>query len=271
MAKYNGKKIKYGDTIYWEDELNDDFEPTKLKRNPVPENYEYVTKSKVKRFFTKILYFGICGIIIPLIVKCFGVKIKYLDKEGFKEYRKHGGFIYSNHTSFLDMIDIQTIFLVKKTRIVGYTDALDMPIAKHIVKPLGFMPLPDTIASSRAFMDALRKFTDNRESIIIYPEAHVWPYYTKIRPFVSTSFKYPVKLGKPALPITACYRKSKISKHAKITLYVGKPVYPKPDLSLKENTEYLHSECYKQMVDTASKYSTYEFIKYKKKEKNGEQ
>ena len=270
MAKCNGKKLKYGDTIYWEDELNDDFETTSLKRIPVPANYKYYHQNIFYRFFNRILYFGVCGIIIPIAVKFFGVKVKYLDKEAFKEYRKHGGFIYSNHTSFLDMIDIQTLFLTKKTHIIGYTDALDMPVVKHIVKHLGYMPLPDTIKSSRAFMEALKIYTDKKQSIIIYPEAHVWPFYTKIRPYVQTSFKYPAKLLKPALPITACYRKSKISKHAKITLYVGKPVYPNPDLSLKENTEYLHNECYKQMVDCASKYSTYEFINYKQKEKTGE-
>ena len=103
---------------------------------------------------------------------------------------------------------------------------------------------------------------------MIYPEAHIWPYYTKIRPFVSASFKYPAKLKAPIIPITNCVRKSKLSKKPKITMYIGKPVYPQDNLSVNENKDYLRDECYKVMCETAAKYSTYEYIKYVKGEQN---
>ena len=39
-------------------------------------------------------------------------------------------------------------------------------------------------------------------------------------------------------------------------------------VSVNENKEYLRDECYNTMVETAEKYSTYEYIKYIKKESN---
>lgn len=263
MIKRN-KKYHYGDEIIYHDELNDDFETTNLKRVNIPENYKYIKTNKFFRFFSFIIYYGIATPILWLFSKACGVKVK--GKENLKFIRKGECFLYSNHTSFLDVFDITVLVSTfKKVNILGYSDSLSRPFLKHITTILGYLPIPDSPKTFREFQNSINYYVNEKKNnILIYPEAHIRPYYTKIRPFLSASFKYPAKMNKPAVPITACYRKSKISKKAKITLYVGAPIFPKSDLSVNENKEYLRNECYRVMSETAEKYSNYEYVKYKK-------
>ncbi len=45
----------------------------------------------------------------------------------------------------------------------------------------------------------------------IFPEAHVWPYYTGIRPFGEAAFHYPVATGKPVYTMTVTYQRRRWS------------------------------------------------------------
>lgn len=261
------KKFKFGTTVYYEDELNDDFEKTNLKRVEIPEDFNY-NKGKVYRFFSNAFYFGIAIPILYLITHCYGIKIK--GKENLKKLNGENCFFYSNHTSFLDVLDIQTrVSPGRRTDILGYSDSLSNKFLGAITQFLGYMPIPDSPKTFRKFQKALEeRVTKLNHNIIIYPEAHIWPFYTDIRPFISTSFKYPAKLNRPIVPVTACYRKSKISKRAKITLYISEPIYPQEYLSVNENKEFLRDECYKEMKRVTQKYSTYKYVNYVKKEGN---
>jgi hypothetical protein len=51
-----------------------------------------------------------------------------------------------------------------------------------------------------------------KPGIMIFPEAHIWPYSTHIRPFGDESFVYPAELGAPVLAIATTYRPRKIFK-----------------------------------------------------------
>ncbi len=264
------KKFKYGQTITYYDELNDDFEGTNLTRPPVPDDYIYIHKNKFYRGFQKFLYFCIAVPVLRLICFCAGIRVK--GKENLKKLNGQNCFVYSNHTSFFDVLDIQVLlFPFRMSRILGYSDSLSNKLLAWITPLLGYMPIPDSPRTFRKFQQSLEEVVyKENNNVIIYPEAHIWPYYTDIRPFVSTSFKYPAKLNRPILPVTACYRKSKISKHAKITLYISEPIFPKENLSVNENKDYLRDECYKEMKKVSAKYSTYQYVKYVKGEKINE-
>ena len=102
-------------------------------------------------------------------------------------------------------------------------------------------------------------------SITIFPEAHIWPYYTKIRPFKSVSFKYPVKLETPVFCMTntyQCYGKN--NEKVRIVSYIDGPFFSDKELNLKEQQEDLRNKVYDVMVER-SKNSNIEVIKYQKK------
>ncbi len=48
---------------------------------------------------------------------------------------------------------------------------------------LGALPVPDSISEYKKFSKAYKKRISDGHPVVIYPEAHVWPYYTGIRPF----------------------------------------------------------------------------------------
>ena len=102
-----------------------------------------------------------------------------------------------------------------------------------------------------------------KNAIITYPEAHVWPYYTKIRPFPKTAFKFAVENNAPVFCTTTTYQKRKEGKKPKITIFVDGPFFVDEKLNKKENQEKLHSCVYNKMQERSAN-SNYEYIEYKK-------
>lgn len=251
--------------FYYTDEVHEDFAELGLERPKIDENYKFIRKSKINNFFSGFVYYCLAKPILGLIALCMGVKVK--NKKNIKPFRKKGLFIYANHTAYIDAFVIQVLAGgFKRTNIIGYSDASSIPFAKHICRACGYLPLPSTLKASQKFMEAIKYYVDHGQSILIYPEAHIWPTYTKIRNFEKTSFHYPAKLRTPIIPIVTVYRKSKISSKPKMTLVVGEPIYPREDFNDVQNKTYLRDECYNQMVKISSSYNQYQYHKFIKKE-----
>ena len=116
-------------------------------------------------------------------------------------------------------------------------------------------------------MHAMEKRLVQGHPVLIYPEAHIWPYYTAIRPFKSTSFRYPIKFQVPSFCYTTTYQRQGKKKKPKMVIYVDGPFYPNKDLlDIKEQQEDLRNQVYNCMVER-SKNSNFQYIEYIKKEK----
>ena len=123
------------------------------------------------------------------------------------------------------------------------------------------------LVAAKKFNQAIEHILSKDNPILIYPEAHLWPYYTKIRPFDNKSFRYPVNLNKPVFTFTTTYHKRKHSKKPKIVIYVDGPFYPDRSLDKKSAMQKLRDEVYQKMCERA-KLSDYEFVKYVKRSKD---
>jgi 1-acyl-sn-glycerol-3-phosphate acyltransferase len=107
-----------------------------------------------------------------------------------------------------------------------------------------------------------------KQVIIIFPEAHIWPYYTGLRNFSSSSFFYPVKMNKPVIALAGTWRApKKAGKKPKITLHISAPFYPDANLERKEAEQKLRDQVYAFLKDKTSSKDNYEYIKYVKKDK----
>ena len=127
---------------------------------------------------------------------------------------------------------------------------------------LGAIPTPDDKTAAKNFLQTIEKRIKQKYSVTIYPEAHIWPYYTKIRPFKDVSFKYPVELNVPVFSLTNTYQsygKNKI----KIVSYIDGPFFAKNELNKKEKQKDLRNIVYETMQER-SKNSNVEYIKYVK-------
>ena len=194
-------------------------------------------------------------------------KIKYVGKEKLKPYKKQGYFIYGNHTQiFADTFITSNTNYPKKNFFIVNPENVSMKFLGNVVEMLGAIPIPGNKEAMKNFLEVIEKRIKDGNSVTIFPEAHIWPYYTKIRPFKSVSFKYPIELDKPVFCITNTYQKRGKNK-VKITSYIDGPFFVNKDLETKqEQKKDLRDRVYNQMVER-SKNSKFEFIKYEYKDK----
>lgn len=248
--------------IYYEDELNDDFAKEQIDPVIIDENYKYIHKNPIWNITACILYRLVVSFPAYLYSKIkFRLKVK--NRKALKKV-KTGYFVYINHTQeILDTLNPTIICFPKRAYIIAHPNNVSIKGLKTFNKMLGALPIPGDIKSSKNFLDAIKKKIDKGNIIAIYPESHVWPYYTKIRNFKSVSFKYPVKFNVPAYCITITYKKSK-RKEPDIVAYVDGPFYPDKGENLKEAEKSLRDKIY-QTMNKRSENSNIEVIKYIKK------
>lgn len=249
---------------YYTDELNDDFAEKSINPIKIDENYKYVHKNVFWKIGSFIVYRLIALPIAFVYSKCVH-KLKVVGKEKLKEAKGKGYFTYQNHTQvILDTLMPTLINFPRKAHIVAHPDNVSIPVLGGFNKMMGGFPIPSDIKTTKNFLSAMEYFLSKKNVIAVYPEAHVWPYYTKIRNFVSTSFKYPVKYKVPCFAYTTTYNK-RDNKKPQIIVYIDGPFYADESLSAKKAEQDLRDRVYKKMVERC-KNSNVEFYTYIKQE-----
>lgn len=251
---------------YYLDELNDEFSEAKITPRVIDGSYKYLHKN----IFWNLAHFLVQNVLsVPIKVLYAKIKfrLKYVGKEKLKKYKKQGYFIYANHTqSFADTFITSNANYPKRNYLIVNPENVSIKYVGNLIQLFGAIPIPSNKEGMKNFLHAIEHHINKGRSITIYPEAHIWPYYTKIRPFKNVSFKYPIELDKPSFCITNTYQERDNGK-VKITSYIDGPFWPNKNLgSIKEQKQDLRDRIYNTMVER-SKNSNYEVIKYVKAEK----
>jgi len=252
--------------IYYTDELNDEF--SKAKINPIKIDSKYKYHRGLLWELCSYLLQNIITMPIKLLHLRLKFKHEFIGKEKIKKYmnenKKQGFFIYANHTqSFADTHIPSMAVYPRRNFFIVNPENISMKGTKMLVEMLGAIPIPGDIKSTKSFIKRLENRLNKGYIISIYPEAHIWPYCTWIRNFKSVSFEFPKRFNKPFFTITNTYHKEK--KKIKIISYIDGPFFPDSNLSLKEDEKRLRDLAYNTMTKESKK-STYEKIKYIKKE-----
>lgn len=249
--------------IYYDDELNDEFSSAVITPKKIDGSYRYVRDG----FFEKLYSFFMYRIIAQPLSWLF-LKIKFAHRIKNKKVlrgQKGAYFIFANHTSAAADPFIPTMVCSpKKVYVVVHAANVSMPVLGKINPYIGALPLPDGLEASRNFMAAMKKRVEQKRVICIYPEAHIWPYYTDIRSFTDASFRYPVQYSAPVYCFTNVYKARKKLFTPKITTYVDGPFYPDKTLPVAAARKKLRDEVYSAMKER-SKLSDYDKVVYIKK------
>lgn len=258
MKKSTKKKV-----FYYKDELNDEFSGITRNTIVIDKNYKYIRKNFLYKFIAFVIYR-----IIVMPFAYFYMKIKFHmkveNKKVLQSAKKESYFMYGNHTQLPGDGFIPNILnYPKHNAVVVNADNVSLPGTQNLMMMLGAIPIPNHLSGMRNFMDCISQNVKAKKSIVIYPEAHIWPYYTGIRNFKSDSFKFPVMYDKKTFSFTVTYQKRKFGEKPNITVFVDGPFVAPKDLSKKEREEYLRNCVYDAMVER-SKESTYCFYKYVK-------
>lgn len=257
-------------TIYYTNELEDDFASTQgIKSKPLPENYKWIHKGFLWNIFADLLYFFVVFPLVKIFNRFYyGIRIK--NKRVIKKL-KSGCFLYGNHTQHLDpFISAEVSGWGHRTYFLAGPDTFSITGLRSLVAMLGAMPVAYNMDSMRKMVRAVNERYRQKACITIYPEAHIWPYYTGIRNFGSASFAYPVGLNAPVVAMVVTYRKRRglsrlIFKHPLVTVYCSNPMYADSTLGNKAAKKDLRDRVYNWMKKTAANANNYEFIHYEKK------
>ncbi len=249
--------------IYYKDELNDEFSRAKIVPRVIDEKYKYIHHKLWD--FASLCVQNILSMPIKILYSKVKFRIKYVGKENLKPYKKQGYFIYVNHTqAFADTFIPSVPLYPKRNFFIVNPENVSIKFMGTIVQLLGALPIPSNKQGMKNFLDAIKKHIEKKHSITIYPEAHIWPYYTKIRPFKAVSFKYPIELDTPTFCMTNTYQNyGKNNDKMKIVTYIDGPFFPNKTLQKNEQKQDLRDQVYNQMIER-SKNSNIEHIKYEK-------
>ena len=149
----------------------------------------------------------------------------------------------------------------KGNYVIVHPNNVSMPVLGKLTPCLGALPLPGDMDSTRNFINEIEYRYKTGNSITIYPEAHIWPYYTKIRPFKDMSFRYPVQLKSPVFCFTNVYKKRSRFGGIKIVTYIDGPFKTDPEMPVKIQKAWLREQIYNTMVLRSAE-NNIEVVKY---------
>ena len=255
--------------IYYTDELTDEFSTAVITPKAIDESYVYCHNSAFKRF-THFFWYRMVATPIGFCYAKLAHGHRIVGKSILKIGKKQGYFLYGNHTQATADAVIPTLLTTPKDAyVIVHPNNVSMPYLGRVTPSMGALPLPDNMAAYRNFIRALERRAGEGHAVVIYPEAHIWPYYTGIRPFPDDAFAYPVKLGMPVFCFTNTYQKRRLSKKPRMVTYVDGPFYPDTTLPPRQQRKELRDRVYKQMCERA-RLNQVEVIKYVKKEESSD-
>lgn len=251
--------------IYYDDELNDEFSVAQITPKRIDGSYRYINDSPFKKF-THFFWYRVVATPMAFLYTKWAFHHQIVGKQVLQSYRRTGYFLYGNHTQDIgDALMPSMLNFPKDDYVIVHPNNVSMPYLGRITPSLGALPLPDDMTAYRHFLSAVEQRIAEGHAVVIYPEGHIWPFYTGIRPFTEVSFSYPVKCRAPVFCFTNTYQKRRRSKKPKIVTYVDGPFFPDATLSPREQKQHLRDQVYACMCERA-KCSTVTRIQYIKRE-----
>lgn len=251
--------------IYYTDPLNDEFSAAQITPRRIDGSYRYCYDSAFKKFTHFFWYRAVATPIAWLYTKLV-FHHTVVGREKLRPFRRSAYVLYGNHTQDIGDAFIPSMLnFPQDDYVIVHPNNVSMPVLGRITPSLGALPLPDDMAAYRNFLAAIQRRLSENHPLVIYPEAHIWPYYTGIRPFTDKSFHYPLKFQVPVFCFTNTYQKRRYGKKPRIVTYIDGPFYPGEELTAGEKKKDLRDQVYSRMCSRAQA-SQVQVIQYIKKD-----
>ncbi|MCD7765390.1 MAG: hypothetical protein LUH53_02565 [Lachnospiraceae bacterium] len=248
-------------TCYYQN-YTDDFVESARQDESLPEDYQWTHRNPVYRLASAVLYCA--ALAAALLYDKLVLHIHVENRKVLKSAGKSGCFLYGNHTQPVgDVLGPALYCFPMRMSAIASVSNLGIPVLGKLLPMLGALVLPDSLGQMKKFMEAVGDHVGKKRCIVIYPEAHVWPWCTFIRPFPAAAFQFPVLYNVPAFCMTTTYQQRKHGKKPKIVVYIDGPFFADPGKKKREQQMELHDRIYACM-DARSRKSNCEYIRYQK-------
>ena len=235
----------------WAQDVEDDPPTIPLR----PEMVDYLNEKISSRFWMKFANILARNFINSLLRKKIMILKEVKGLENYVEMKRKGAIITCNHFNAMDNFAVYKAIekhvyhreLVKVCREGNYTNFPGF--YGFLFKHCNTLPLSSVASTMKNFMHAVKTYLAQGRQILIYPEQAMWWNYRKPRPLTSGAFKMAAENNVPVIPFFITMQDSDIvdSDGFFVQEYTGnnlKPIFPKEELSVRQNAEFMKNENY---------------------------
>lgn len=235
----------------WAQDVEDDPPTIPLK----PEMVDYLNEKISSRFWMKFANILARNFINSLLRKKIMILKEVKGLENYVEMKRKGAIITCNHFNAMDNFAVYKAIekhvyhreLVKVCREGNYTNFPGF--YGFLFKHCNTLPLSSVASTMKKFMHAVKTYLAQGRQILIYPEQAMWWNYRKPRPLTSGAFKMAAENNVPVIPFFITMQDSDIVDSdgffvQEYTVNILKPIFPKEELSVRQNAEFMKNENY---------------------------
>lgn len=213
-----------------------------LTPDPDRTNRQFYNKSILHR----LLLGPITNLVTPILLFIDSVFLG-LRVEGYRNTRRVAGGAVTvlNHVHPMDCTMAKIGTFPHRIYFVSLRRNLELPLVGWLIKMLGALPLPMTPQGMVEYQRHLENAVREGSWVHYYPEGMLVRYHQGLRPFHNGAFLTAARTGCPVVPMAVVTRpatgiRALLGRKKDLTLRIGEPIYPNPELSAKAAAQSLH-------------------------------
>ena len=230
-----------------------DVEEDPPTRMLMPNEIDYLRKSPIAKVQTLLAYCK-AKIFLRYILKERLMIIKEIRGLSHLSDLRSGAVITCNHFNPFDTFALHHAYLAsgqkkrKLYRVIREGNYTSFPgFYGYLMRHFYTLPLSSNTKTMSKFIKATDTLLQQGNFVLIYPEQSMWWNYRKPKPLKPGAFRFSAQNGVPVLP---CFITMADSEEMgrdgfpiqEYTIHILPPIFPKEELSKKENITYLMEE-----------------------------
>ena len=247
-----------------EGRFGEDVETDPPGRVLMPDEIEYVRKTKAEKLKTKFAFKMAHKFVDDLIAdkKLIIKEIKGI--ENFKALDS-GAVITCNHFNAYDSFAIQLAYEAAQQpqrnfwRVIREGNYTSFPgFYGFLMRHCNTLPLSSNVDTMKKFFSAIDELIENGDYVLFYPEQSMWWNYRKPKPLKRGAFLCAARSGAPVLPCFITMQDSDVMGEdgfyvQEYTIHISAPIMPKPGLTHRKQADYMmfkNYELWKEIYET---------------------
>lgn len=243
--------------------FDEDVEQDPPSKVLMPEDIDYIKKSRTEKLKTKFAYKMARKFVYGLMdeKKLIIKEIKGI--ENFKNLNS-GAIITCNHFNAFDSFAIQIAYEAAEQpdrtfyRVIREGNYTSFPgFYGFLMRHCNTLPLSSNHQTLKKFKAATDQLLQEGNFVLVYPEQSMWWNYRKPKPLKKSAYSFAAKNNVPVLPCFITMKDSDIMGEdgffvQEYTIHVAEPIYPDAELSAMKNAEAMmakNSEVWKNIYE----------------------
>ena len=252
------------DQFELEGRFDEDVENDPRGRMLMPDEIEYVRKTRAEKLKTKFAFKMAHKFIDELVEDRKFIIKEIKGVEHFKNL-ECGAVITCNHFNAFDSFAIQMAYEAADQpdrnfwRVIREGNYTSFPgFYGFLMRHCNTLPLSSNAVTMKKFFRGISELLENGDYVLFYPEQSMWWNYRKPKPLKRGAYQCAARSGAPILPCFITMKDSDVMGEdgffvQEYTIHISPPIFPEPDLPVRKQAElmmYKNYEDWKEIYET---------------------